>query len=452
MKAVFLLFSFLLFLVLGYPFVDVYIWYVLLLLLYDFLKKFGTKFLFVELIALIAWLQFLVSPLIFKYYGVSLFIDYHAYFSYAIPAISIFIIGLFIPNYRFAFSQFKYLSINQKINQSFLKRGNHGSRLVYIGLPIWIAHPYIPASVSYITFLFSMLMLVGMTMLIFSNNVKDKIILGTAFFVMMSSTLLTGMIGVTVFWLIILLIYRSLSKPFRIPLFLKVIFFSISVFFLVVLQSAKSVYRAETWKISTTATGLEGERKIKQDPLLFYEIIKDKLVNPDKLLNNKNIIVILSRLNQGYIVSMVMHWVPKMQEFGNGDITLKSTLSAFVPRVLYPDKPFIATSEYYKKYTGFGLGKYHSATLGALGDAYADWGYYGSIFMLFFGLFIAYIFRYFYSSINDNPLLLFWFAIIFYFSITVNEISIPGYINAIFKVFLFIWPVRFILKKIGLNV
>ena len=437
--------TFLSILLLGIEGHQIFGFFIFLFLLIDFINKLGRQFIFIEILALIAWVLWIIGPIIFERAGAKMPVSYSDYFSYAYPGAALYLLGLYIPTYNIIKNNNYYFAIRHNLVNYLGGHHRTGIILVLIGIPAWMFEPYAPEAISYILSLLSYLILIGLSYLIFSKFKNKLLIITFVFLLVISKTLLNGMIGTLVFWLLILLIYRSVYKPFQVPIALKWLFLVIGLWGLAIMQSAKSEYRAETWNIKKTVMGGEGKRNIKQDPSLFLSIITDRVLNPSKIISPESSLEIFSRLNQGYLVSLAMNYVPKRQEFGAGDVTIKSTLQAFIPRIFWPDKPSIGAKEYYKKYTGITLGKYHSATLGALGDAYVDYGKAGIIFLFLFGLLIGGYFRYFILKSFDNPAYILWFIMPFYMSMTVAEVSVPSFLNALFKVIIFIFIIRFIL-------
>lgn len=451
MKVIPLILFFIIFLLLGNDITDSYVWAGLLFLFLDFINKLGRQFVFLELISLIGWTQYLVGPVLSKMFNVKMYIGYEEYFAYAIPAVSFFIIGMYFPVRQYIFSQKMTLLIRESTNKSFATKGNKGRILVLLGIPFWLAQPYVPPSISYIFFLFSFLLLVGLCMLTFSNKINDLLFIVLGVLAMVSNTLLEGMVGTTIFWFIILVIYKSIYRPFRVNFIFKMCIVLFGLYLLMVIQSAKMEYRAQTWIINMDEDGKIGNRKIKTDSKLLIDLISERFVEPKKIFKSSNVIDAVARLNQGYLVTMAMKHVPEKQNYGCGAITIYATLTSFLPRILYPNKPPIGTSVYFKKYTGIKLSKFHSATLGNLGDAYVDYGRYGSIYLLFLGFTLSLLFKYFILKYDTDPTIIFWFSIIFFYSITVNEVSIPAYLNALLKSLIFIFTLRPILRKFQLS-
>jgi hypothetical protein len=418
----------------------------------DFIIKLGKQFIFIELVSLVTWLQYIIGPLLFKEYGILMRVPYDTYFDYAIVAASLFVIGLQLPTYKLLFSSQANEKLRKQLIDYFSTNTNGGRTLLLIGLPVWLIQPFLPSSLSYIGSLISLLLLVGMCFLIFSNEKKDIILIIGGFIAILSNTLLHGMIGTSIFWLIIIFNYRSIRHPSKLPVFIKLFGVLVFAFVLMVFQSAKTVYRVHTWKISDTELSAGSKRSIEASPRIFYNLIKERVFNPNLLFDKKSMISFVARLNQGYILSRAMRWVPRSRNHGLGEITIINTITAFIPRILYPSKPTVGTGEYYYKYTGDKLGKFNSVTLGSLGDAYADFGKYGIFFTLIYGLIVGYTYRYYVNLHSSNVVLIFWFAIIFFSSITVNEVSVPGYINALFKAFIFIYFTRRIFNYFNVTV
>ena len=92
--------------------------------------------------------------------------------------------------------------------------------------------------------------------------------------------------------------------------------------------------------------------------------------------------------------------------------------AAFLPRFFAPDKLKAGDRDVLAKYTGIYLGVGTAMGIGILGDAWASFGYFGGLVMLFcFGLIINYSLKYFEYLIKQFPLVYFILPIVYYYPI-----------------------------------
>ena len=87
----------------------------------------------------------------------------------------------------------------------------------------------------------------------------------------------------------------------------------------------------------------------------------------------KIIDVVVSRLNQGQIMSQIFAYVPAKQSFVNGETIKNACLGAFVPRLFWPDKPKAGGVENIRRFMGI-EGLHYSINLGIVGEAYVNYG------------------------------------------------------------------------------
>jgi hypothetical protein len=101
----------------------------------------------------------------------------------------------------------------------------------------------------------------------------------------------------------------------------------------------------------------------------------------------------VSRIMYTEYLARVMERVPAVQPHAAGEIWGAALTNAMVPRLLFPDKPSLASdSDLTMRYTGLRLASDAQGTvitIGYAGDAYIDFGIFGAV-ILFFGLGILY--------------------------------------------------------------
>jgi hypothetical protein len=103
----------------------------------------------------------------------------------------------------------------------------------------------------------------------------------------------------------------------------------------------------------------------------------------------------VTRLNQGWIISRVLYWVPDREPYAQGE-TISATLRAtLLPRILDPNKLQLGGRTYFERFTGMPLRR-TSMDLSVAGETYANFGYWGGLLGVFiFGAFIGLVYSFF---------------------------------------------------------
>ena len=149
------------------------------------------------------------------------------------------------------------------------------------------------------------------------------------------------------------------------------------VFFLLVLQNVKGVYRKDTWKASYEGNKTE----------LFSTLFVNNLQKGTGLLGETALFPIYGRTNQGFNIAVVMRRIPRIQDYDNGERLLTVLASAFVPRFLWSDKPESGGKFNMQYYAGVHISGW-STNVGTLGEAYGSFGVTGGIiYMCLLGFF-----------------------------------------------------------------
>lgn len=432
--------------------VHIFILFLELFFLFYFLSRVGRKFVFLEILALIVVTQWLFAPMIAEIFDVEMQVPFTVYFAYAIPGTILYLAGLTFPLWKQKELDGKISLIFSRLSEKYRYRKFWGIGLMVLGFPFWIYLNSVSISLNYIFFLLSNLLMVGICLLIFTQYIWKWILISVGLILLVTSTFLNGMIGSVIIWLFIIGMIYSCKRPFRIQFVFKLMGFLVFVWILTVLQASKTEYRQLTWNIKKNEMTGYVNREIKQNPALFYRLIKEKIFDPNTLTKRTSIMGLANRMNEGYLVSLAMNYVPRKRNFGEGEATLYNSAIAFIPRILWNSKPVIGQAEFFKKYTGITLTKYNSTTIGPLGEAYVDFGILGVIFLGFFGLFIGAIFQVWVDKSLSQPVLFLWFIVLYFSSIAVTEVSISGFVNGVFKYIIFIFAVRLLLRLTGIKV
>ncbi|MEP6794889.1 MAG: hypothetical protein ABJB16_11220 [Saprospiraceae bacterium] len=400
-----------------------------------FIKNLTKSIILPEIISLTGCIVYLIMPWIaFQYFPKSnklanlwdiyMKVDYHTYFSLALPGTLLLIVGLncSLPG----IDADDDVSLVDNCKRFLNNRKFVGVTLVCIGIVSAMTINYFPESMQSIVYFFIQLTFIGFLYILHSRLIKRIFIIPIALTLLVGQSILTGMYGEFIFWsmfgsIIILMGQSSFTIPKRI------LFVVTGIFLILLIQSIKQEYRRATWK---------GENRTN-NPALFFSLLKERISDPSSIINPERSFSLVARGNQGFLISRVMAYVPKRTNFVHGETILTSLAASFVPRFLWSDKPEVGGKENVCRFMG-DCGNYHySYNIGQLGEGYVNFGVTGgSIFMFFYGLFIRFSLDKIRSISRVFPTLILWVPL-FYFAALSLETDFLSVINTFMKTLIF---------------
>ena len=356
------------------------------------------------------------------------------YFSLAIPGMFFYIVGLFFPiNYK----KVNKANLISRINILRLKNKNIDIFLVITGLAFSVFNKLAPESLRFIVFLLSGIQFVGLVMLLTNPYRKKKklILIITGLFLLISG-IIRGGFGLIFVWIIAsFVIYNYFVK---VPAKQIIIIGSIAILMIFLMQGIKMQYRSITWM-----SGIEYSITEKLD--VFTKLVSEKQDISDEETQKS----VISRINQGWIISEI---IANMEVYGGeyleGESINKAILSTVLPGSLYDEKRKAGGQEYFSRFTGRRLGKTTSMNIGVIGEAYGNYGRFGSFaFMFVFGLFLNIIFKFVIKIIIKTPIIIFFIPMLFQ-QVIKAEGDFFIVLNHIVKAGVFIYAIYWGLSKI----
>lgn len=322
------------------------------------------------------------------------------YFSYALPAVVCFILGLHISAKNLAGEV-----INQEKVRHFVSRNqNLPYFFIILGFLSSFAAELFSTDLAFVFVLIGGFKFVGLIMLIL-GNVKLKlipliIVIGS----IISSSLGSAMFHDLLTWL--LFIGAVLAVKYKPGNVIKLLAATLFIILSILIQGLKTDYRINTSEKREDA-GLE----------TFARTYEENQQN-ESVFNLKSIAKSNVRINQGFIITNIMNTIPSKIPFSKGEELWQILEAAFLPRIIAPDKLTAGNQEVFKKYSGMQLSKTTSMGLSSVGDAYINFGVFGGcVFMFFLGLLYSEVLNAFYKYSKYYPLLLTFTALVFYFPI-----------------------------------
>jgi hypothetical protein len=348
------------------------------------------------------------------------------YFSFALPAVGMLILGLKMPMGRLKARTNPAIYL-ENVKAYLSKHPKMGLYLVAAGLISGFLNFLAPAGLREVFFLMAHLVFVGVFYLFYSPYKNKRVILTSAILLMLGESLLTGMFGELIFISACSLVLVLLGKKIQFRRKLGVAF--LGIFIIILLQSVKGDYRKRTWFE-------EGG----SDPVYFAQLVVERIVTPSSLLDPMSMFVASVRLNQGWLVATTMKMVPEKHPFGNGAPLLDAVYASVIPRVLWPDKPEAGGKANLKRFWGFDLIGW-STNIGTLGEAYANFDRTGGLFyMFFYGLFFNFMLSRILKFAEKRPTIILWLPYLF-FSVINVETDLLSTMGALVKSIIFAWVV-----------
>ena len=383
---------------------------------FDFLDNIGKKVVVLDIAIIVAIFTWLVMPVIFYQYYTKedhlarIFYKYmpipaEEYFSFVLPGTLAMIIGFKLRLSRLAINNDSG-AYKAKLEQFFKGKARIGFILIGISLGSSVLYYVIPASFNHIVNLAEHLSYVGVFYIFFSDYKHKNIVLSSVLGLLAVTAIIQGVFGELVFLLALFYILIAIYLK-KVPFFTKASVCISGIFLIFLIQNVKKTYRERAW-----VTGA--------DPVYFMQLIGQSIEDPSLMFQKKTLFGAAIRMNQGWLIAITMDRVPRRFAFANGETIATSIAAAFIPRVIWPDKPEAGGRYNLKRFWGYELRGY-SMNIGPIGEAYANFGKVGGIiFMFFYGLFFNGLLTFLLKWSEKRPTILCWIPFLFFHAVVVE--------------------------------
>lgn len=302
------------------------------------------------------------------------------YFFYAIPAILLFLFGLYI----FAKRDEEEVDLI-KIRNILEKFPWLPAQFIIIGLLAGFSMSYVPSQLQFIVNSLAYLKFIGLFLSVLDKKRFNFLFLILTYGALLVQSLTSSMFNDLLNMLFFLGFYLGIKyKP---PTILKLAGIICGFIFLAFIQSIKFALREE---VTNTIADLQ---KI---PAIVNKVQKKKLSTDEKAAN------IIFRLSQGWVTSSTMeHEKRNGFEFQNGNHSLLILRLAIMPRIIDPNRMVVGDGTFFNEYSGHKITEGTSIALGILADGYIDYGQNGMFIVLIFGLIFNGFIK-FYNLLDDS--------------------------------------------------
>ncbi|MEO8413550.1 MAG: hypothetical protein ABI472_07810 [Ginsengibacter sp.] len=358
------------------------------------------------------------------------------YFSYAIPAVICFILGLHITA-----GNLKGEFVNQEKIKKYVEQNNTlPYYFIGIGFVSSVTADFFGSELGFVFTLLGCFKYIGAFLIILGNRRLKPLFLVLVYGSIVASSLRGAMFHDLITWLIFLgTVFAIKYKP---SINIKAIFVTGFILFAITVQQLKGGYRQAVWR--------EGEEgSVETLSAVYGENEKEGGIFSAQKLGESNV-----RINQGFIVTNIMQTVPAKVPFENGAEMIDIIKAAILPRILAPNKLKAGDRDIFMKYSGMPLAKGTSMGLGSLGDCYINFGLIGgAISMFFYGLFFSEVLNAFYKNSFSYPVLILFTPLVFYYPIRPDcelQTILGHLVKSCFLIFVMIqvWKIKFQIRPV----
>jgi hypothetical protein len=386
-----------------------------------------------------ACLQWIVGPILSYYTGINhpfygMQVPESEYFSYIIPGVILFYIGLTLPLVgvngipKLVIKDIKEEASNKIIGAYYL---------IGLGFFASFAQRFAPGSLFFFLYLLSQLKYVGCFYL-YSSNRKNNTVLYIVFGTLLLDALVAALFHDLLLWGLFFLFIYSINN--KVSLTKKVSALVVGLMLLLVLQSVKYQYRNIAWFNPTLSSYDKME--------VFFRMFLENIWSPERVFEDKTNELTITRLNQGWIITRVMNYIPNMEPFAEGETIEGAFSAALLPRFLAENKAQAGGRYMMKRFTGIDLQDSASMNISLIGEAYGNYGREKGIwFMLAIGIVFSLILRYIFIKSRDNPTILFWIPFLF-LQVVKAETDLTTTLNYIVKATIVMFIVFYGFRKV----
>ena len=375
-------------------------------------QQLGSKVPFADLVLVITAIQYLLSPALdYEYLGkynpyFLMRIPQEQYYSYVMYAFVALWAGFSIPLGRKP-RDIEFINALKKCPRMNAEIGIH---LIVIGFTANYLSKLIvfPPAFNFTVTLLALMRFIGVLFIWLSDHKNKKWIITIVILEFVLYTLASAILIQLIIMAIFLYSYYTLvNKPNKGKI---ILLSTVSLVILFFVQSIKKDYRAVIWKQNESD---------KVD--VFSGLLFDKVGNMDETSFLFTAASVNLRINQGWVMQLIMNNLPGKKPFLNGEVFEDEVVGLLLPRAVLIDKVSVQTSEKFEKFVGYKIRGYTIA-MGILGDGYGNFGIEGGIIFCFLvGLFYNLCIYIFYRVSQSIPSVYLWGILIFFYLIRAGD-------------------------------
>jgi len=400
-----------------------------------FVNATGVEITIAPTVSMIAAAQWVVGPY-FAYYHEAVTAKYRMYvpedryFDFVVPSLfaMIFFLRYFSPA----------IHIN-RLREIVLQQSNLTAQSIYVLFSVGIFSEflsgYVPNSLNFAVFLMTQFTFIASIYMIVLRMRYRWLCLAMAFLVLILNSIENSLFHALLLWSTLIASY--ICAEFRLRFLTKILVFFGFILLSVQLQASKAEYRLRIFQNPENAN----------ISTLIDTMYENYLFETSQFSSTNDTLGMLNaRLNQGWIISAIMNYMPAVQEHEEGATFISALEESILPRFLV-EKRAVEVSASFKKYTGLSVSNNTSFGISVLGESWVNFGSYGIIFMGFFGAFYGLVTRLVVVLGKNFPTVIFWLPLIFLQAVKA-ETELVVVLNHISKSTIFIILIYIVAHKV----
>jgi hypothetical protein len=390
-----------------------------------------------ELAFFLAALQWLLGPVLqyasinqhFKYY---MYVGKETYMPFAMWGTLAFGLGLFI------FDSRKQYLLKSYFIENIIEKIQAQPKLPYFLIIAGIGFSFLtviaPSSLKFLFGSIGELKYIGIIYLLFSKDERKWGFLLVAILLTVLSSINAAMFHNLILWVVFIGMYVFISVTVKLRVKILSFFVVMMLMFAVIL--VKGSFRQKVWLNSYSGSKVT----------LFFDLLGEKTKsNPESI--DEELQGIIYRINQGWIISAVMNYIPRVQPYLEGESVKKALYATVVPRFFDSSKQKAGGQDYFERFTGINL-ETSSMGVSLLGEGYANFGFQGALLFLFIiGSLICFVMNMIYRAAFKYPTIILWIPLIF-FQVVKAESDLLRVLNHLVKVTIIVLVIVWILRKV----
>jgi hypothetical protein len=392
----------------------------------------GKTLAIIPTIAVIACVQWLLAPMLaYDFELVSgrqrMYLDVDKYMLYMVPSTMLFI--------------FISACVTPYMDLASIARSIRSQRLIAprVIIAIWLTSLFsgylvsaAPAILAFVFYLWSQVQFVCLLYLLIIKERRGLFLMAVSFFALAVASAGAAMFHDFLLWGALTISFVAFR--FRLGALSKSTILALCLFSVMILQSAKSDYRSEVWSGNRTASV----------GTLMSTLVSE--VSGDTLLNHEELAKLNSRMNQGWIISAIIENVPERIPHADGATIIAAVQDSLIPRAL-SGKSAVDQSGKVEHFTGLEVRDGTSFGLSVPGEAWANFGFGGILFMGVMGLFYGSLMRLCASAPFGLRTLPLWTPLIFLQAVKA-ETELLVVLNHQIKAIVFVLLMYFVVRRV----
>jgi hypothetical protein len=365
----------------------------------QYVNALGKELGILELAFFLAALQWVFAAFLAYYFDAEtlkyhMYVDEQTYMNFVVPGTIAFGLGLHLIR-----SQVDIRALRNHLAGAYSANSRVPFVLLGIGVLADLALPFAPGVLKFVVFMAVQVQFIAVVYLFAMRSRYRWQVMAVVISLAVVSSAETGMFHNIILWSALLFSFVNLE--IKLGRAGRYAIITVGFLVLALVQQVKGAYR------ETLYHGYKGAPVVLLAEMMLdpgRHRVDDPTVDELGKVN--------ARFNQGWVISAVMDRIPSSRDFDHGASLGQALADSVLPRFL-TEKREVFVSDAFREYTGLYVAAGTSIGVSVIGEAWANFGYWGIAFMLAWGLAMSGVLALSIRLSRIYPTLLLWAPLIF---------------------------------------